>query len=101
MTDRDVIHKLVLTDPEGEDFKVPVGSTLVSVGPDPAGRGPAVWFRRYAPLLGDDPAGPMVTWALAFRGTGHPFPATAVVLGTVLSGPFAFHVLDLTGAVQR
>jgi hypothetical protein len=99
--DRDVIYKLVLRNPGGEPFQVPIGSRLVSVGADPAGQGPAVWFRRYAPPPQGDPGSPTVTWTLGFRGTGHPFPADAIVLGTVLAGPFAFHVLDMDGRVTR
>ena len=93
----DVIHKLVL--PGADQFEVPVESTLVSVGVDPAGKGPAVWFRR--PADGLRPQRPTKTWSLGFVGTGDPFPSTAIVLGTVLTGPFAFHVLDLEGNVTR
>lgn len=97
----DVIHKLVLTRPEGQRFQVPIGSTLVSVGADPTGQGPAVWFRRYAPPPEGDPGSPTKTWTLGFRGTGHPFPASAIILGTVLVDVYAFHVLDMDRQVTR
>lgn len=100
-TEQDVIYKLVLLDPAGETFEVPAGATLVSVGADPGGRGPAVWFRRPTPGAQDEPDAPTITWTLGFRGTGHAFPANATVLGTVLADVFAFHVLDLTGQVTR
>lgn len=103
---QDVIWKLSIPiiAPGSVLHEVPKTARFVSVGWDPAypeGMAAAVWFRVARPRRSY--TGPIYKdeWELNIVGTGHPFPFTARVLGTITQGGYAWHILDLRGNVVR
>lgn len=98
-SEQSIIYKINLELTEKPHVAVvPSSSRFISLGWDT--RKPdviAIWFRVRDTdgELVDDP------WRLSVVGTGHRFPRTAHVLGTVTDSGFEWHVLDLDGTVRQ
>lgn len=87
----DVIFKYVLRLDQDTTIALPHGAVPVHVA-DQDGL-PCLWIRHAAPPEG----GPK--WDRTFRivGTGQKLPSQALHIGTFLSGPFVWHVIEPRG----
>lgn len=93
MTSEAVIHHESLSFRKDTTLTVPVGTAIVHVGIREGEHEPRVWLCK---PLGVGTA----SMQLVFRvvGTGQPFPANAIPVGTVMDGLYVWHIVKLVGS---
>lgn len=85
------IWKYPVSDIGEVTIPMPAGSKVVFVAGDPSGISPAFWAEV-------DQSAPIEFRKFQIVGTGHDIPPYAIHRGTVIQGPFVWHLYEILAA---